>query len=209
MPRPKRPPPGGVAEPRHPRRRTASAPASASAPPPRGGAGSCGDLVRAFGRCRALLDDLLRHEDGWVFEAPVDARALGLRDYYTSVADPMDLGTVLRRLERCRYNYPTAFADDVRLTFRNALTYNSKGDPVYESAAELSEIFEARWASIQAELPHPHPPDKDKLPRCPVAEKRDVNLGNADAAALDELDRLVPQHGAAAHADVSSAMQDP
>jgi hypothetical protein len=120
----------------------------------------------------------------------------------------MDLGTVLRRLERRRYVYPTAFADDVRLTFRNAMSYNDEGDPVYESAAELSGIFEARWASIEAELPHPLPPD-DKLPRLPVArvpEKRDVRLrkkkgkmaGKADAAALDELDLLVPdpEHGA-------------
>jgi len=225
MPRPKRPPPGFPADPRYPRRRTASAPAPGGGAA--GGGAGCYDLSRAFGRCRALLDDLLRHDDGWVFEAPVDARALGLRDYYTVVADPMDLGTVLRRLERRRYVYPTAFADDVRLTFRNALSYNNQGDPVYESAAELSGIFEARWASIEAELPHPLPPDdehiarlNDKLPRLPVAgvpEKRDVrlpkekgkmavNLSKADAAALDELDRLVPQHGAA-HADVNSPMQ--
>lgn len=238
MPRPKRPPPGFTAEPRYPRQRTAAAaaaPASASAPSPgsgaAGGGRGCCDLSRAFGRCRALLDDLLRHDDGWVFEAPVDARALGLRDYYTVVADPMDLGTVLRRLERRRYLYPTAFAADVRLTFQNALSYNNEGDPVYESAAELSEIFEARWASIQAELPHPPPTDaermvglNDKLPRLPVAgvleernvgllekkRKMAVNLGEADAAAPEKKRKmavnLVPQHGAA-HADVNSPMQ--
>ncbi|CAO2204190.1 unnamed protein product [Urochloa humidicola] len=148
MPRSKRPPPGSFDEPRQQRRRTAT---GAEAPPSGGGAGGagrCRDLSRAFGRCRALLDRLLRDDDGWVFEAPVDARALGLRDYYTVVADPMDLGTVLRRLERRRYADPREFAADVRLTFRNAMSYNNKGDPVYESAAELSEIFEDGWASI-------------------------------------------------------------
>ncbi|CAO2191246.1 unnamed protein product [Urochloa humidicola] len=218
MPRSKRPPPGSSDESKPPRRRTA---AGADSPPSGGGVGGaarCRDLSRAFGRCRALLDRLLRDDDGWVFEAPVDARALGLRDYYTVVADPMDLGTVLRRLERRRYADPHAFAADVRLTFRNAMSYNNKGDPVYESAAELSGIFEDGWASIQAELPPPPPTDaerkasfKDGLTVLPVAAQRAaagvlkergaclleekgkvrVDLGRVDTPTLDELDRVV------------------
>jgi hypothetical protein len=224
MPRPKRPPPGFSVQSRHKRRRTA---ADADAPSSGGGAegaGRCCDLSRAFGRCRALLDDLLRHDDGWVFEAPVDARTLGLRDYYTVIADPMDLGTVLRRLERRRYADPSAFAADVRLTFGNAMSYNNQGDPVYESAAELSGIFEDGWASIQAELPPPLPTDaerkvnfNDDLKGLPVAAQRtvvgvlkdrgacllekkgkvEVDLGKVDAATLDELGRLVAKHRAA------------
>nr|CAB3477765.1 unnamed protein product [Digitaria exilis] len=225
MPRPtKRSPPASFDESRHPRRRTA---ADADAPSSGAGAGGAGrrcDLSRAFGRCRALLDDLLRHDDGWVFEAPVDARALGLRDYYTVVAEPMDLGTVLRRLERRRYADPSAFAADVRLTFRNAMSYNNEGDPVYDSAAELSGIFEDGWASIQAELPPPPPTDAERkvrlngdLMRLPVAAqwnvarllkelgacllemkgKVEVDLDKADAATLDELERLVAMHRAA------------
>ena len=226
MPRPKRPPPGFFDESRHKRRGTA-ADADADAPPSGGSAGGSGrrcDLGRAFGRCRALLDDLLRHDDGWVFEAPVDARALGLRDYYTVIADPMDLGTVLRRLERRRYADPSAFAADVRLTFRNAMSYNNQGDPVSESAAELSGIFEDGWASIQAELLPPPPTDaerkvrfNDDLTGLPVAAQRtvagvlknrgaclvekngkvEVDLGKVDAATLDELGRLVAKHRAA------------
>ncbi|CAL4962363.1 unnamed protein product [Urochloa decumbens] len=218
MRRSKRPPPGSSDESRQPRRRTA---AGAGSPPSGGGAGGaarCRDLSRAFGRCRALLDRLLRDDDGWVFEAPVDARALGLRDYYTVVANPMDLGTVLRRLERRRYADPREFAADVRLTFRNAMSYNNKGDPVYESAAELSGIFEDGWTSIEAELPPPPPTDaerkasiKDDLTGLPVTAQRTaagvlkergaclqermgkvrVDLGKADASTLDELDRLV------------------
>ncbi|OEL30825.1 hypothetical protein BAE44_0008160 [Dichanthelium oligosanthes] len=233
MPRPNRPPPGFFNESRNPRRRTV---ADADAPPSGGGAGlgggagrsgdlaRCGLLARAFGRCRALLDDLLRDDDGWVFEAPVDARSLGLRDYYTVVADPMDLGTVLRRLERRRYAHPSAFAADVRLTFRNAMSYNDPGDPVYESAAELAGMFEDGWASIQAELPPPPPTEaqrkvrfNDDLKGMPVAAQRtvarvlkkrgacllekrgkvEVDLGKADAATLDELDPVVAEHRAA------------
>lgn len=132
------------------------------------------DLARALERCRRLLDKLLKHEDGWVFAKPVDTHNLQLRDYLSVIAKPMDLGTVSRRLELHRYPHPRWFAEDVKLTFRNAMTYNNKGDGVYESAAELSAIFESGWASISAALPSPPPVAerrarlKDELPRLPV-----------------------------------------
>lgn len=220
-PLPEHPPPGFDPEDKNPHRprklKATKAAAAAPAVAPGGG-----DLVRAFGRCRALLDELLRQEDGWVFSSPVDARALGLRDYYVVVRDPMDLGTVLRRLERRRYAHPHAFADDVRLTFRNALSYNNEGDPVYNSALELSEIFEAGWARALPTLPPPPPPTiaerkarlKDQLPLMParlqesasvlleargacLAQKKlevETDLDKADAATLDELDRLLAEH---------------
>lgn len=195
-------------------------PAVAAASP--GVAGVPADLGDALLRCGKLLDKLLEHEDGWVFAEPVDARALRLVDYYLRISDPMDLGTVRRRLERRRYADPWAFAADVRLTFNNAMSYNSAGDPVYESAAELSEIFEAGWPSVLAAPPRP--PDAERkrrlsglLPRLPVGaqvtvaeimKKRDgclrevngmmeVDLDRADSATLDELDRMVAEHGAA------------
>ncbi|GJN18222.1 hypothetical protein PR202_gb05362 [Eleusine coracana subsp. coracana] len=224
MPRPKRqfdcPPPGFTNEERNPNRRRRGTEAPAPAASPAASAGG-GDLFRAFGRCRALLDKLLRHEDGWVFSEPVDARALGLRDYYTVIQEPMDLGTVLLRLERRRYADPHAFAADVRLTFSNAKSYNAKGDPVYESADELSEIFEAGWAQLAATLAPPPPTDaqrreklKNELPRLPADVQRsvaaflkvqaaclvkeelnvDVDLDKADAMTLGMLDRMVAQY---------------
>ncbi|KAL6614833.1 hypothetical protein ACP70R_037103 [Stipagrostis hirtigluma subsp. patula] len=245
MTRPKRQLPGIAKEARRMRRRTASAAgntvaaaeavttaATAAAAPSGGGSGG-GDLIRAFGRCRALLDELLRHEDGWVFAKPVDARALGLRDYYTVVADPMDLGTVLRRLERRRYRHPRDFAADVRLTFRNAMSYNNRGDPVYESAVELSRIFEDQWTRVLPCVP-PRPPTdaerkarfRDELPRLPVdtqravsgflmergafvQEKRgkvEVDLAKVDTETLDELEPLLAKQRDA-HADLDTPMQ--
>ncbi|XP_015694510.1 transcription factor GTE3, chloroplastic-like [Oryza brachyantha] len=223
MPRPKRrrsslPPP---APPGFPTKRKHRLPALQSAASP-GDVGVSADLGDAFVRCGNLLDKLLEHEDGWVFAEPVDARALRLVDYYLYISDPMDLGTVRHRLERRRYADPWAFAADIRLTFRNAMSYNSPGDPVYESAAELSDIFESEWPSVLAAPPRPPDAERkrrlsDLLPWLPVAaqvmvaeimKKRDcclrevngmmeVDLDKADAATLDELDRLVAEHGAA------------
>jgi hypothetical protein len=164
-----------------------------------------------------LLNKLLQHEDGWVFAKPVDSLSLGLRDYYSDIYDPMDLGTVSRRLNGNRYMDLHSFARDVRLTFHNAMVYNDKGDDVYESAAELSEIFESGWASIEQVLPSPPSITdrrmklKDELPRLSKALQRraviimkdinawlqeangrvQVDFEKADEATLDKLERLV------------------
>ncbi|KQK08973.1 transcription factor GTE4 isoform X1 [Brachypodium distachyon] len=171
--------------------------------------------ARAFDRCRELLDQLLQHDDAWVFDKPVDVYELGISDYYTMIPDPMDLGTVSSRLNRLRYADPRAFAEDVRLTFRNAMTFNDEDDAVYKSAAELSRIFESGWASILVELTPPqlerNKKLKEEMTRLPASWQgkavaimkeiggclqevnrwTEVDFDKADEATLDKLEQLV------------------
>ncbi|CAL0328929.1 unnamed protein product [Lupinus luteus] len=104
-----------------------------------------------FKSCSSLLEKLMKHKHGWVFNAPVDVEGLGLHDYFTIVTHPMDLGTVKSRLSKNWYKSPREFAEDVRLTFRNAMTYNPKGHDVHVMAEQLSKIFEDRWAIIESD----------------------------------------------------------
>lgn len=110
-----------------------------------------GNLNRAFKECGALLLKLMKHKHGWVFNTPVDVKGLGLHDYYTIIKRPMDLGTVKSRLNKNWYKSPREFAEDVRLTFRNAMTYNPKGQDVHIMAEQLLKIFEERWAATEVE----------------------------------------------------------
>ncbi|CAN8306135.1 unnamed protein product [Cochlearia groenlandica] len=110
------------------------------------GAGS-----KVFKNCSALLERLMKHKHGWVFNAPVDAKALGLHDYFTIIEHPMDLGTVKSRLTTNFYKSPRELAEDVRLTFRNAMIYNPKGQDVHVMAEQLLLIFEERYAVIEAD----------------------------------------------------------
>ncbi|XP_027342707.1 transcription factor GTE4 isoform X3 [Abrus precatorius] len=100
--------------------------------------------------CSSLLEKLMKHKHGWVFNAPVDVEGLGLHDYFTIITHPMDLGTVKSRLNQNWYKSPKEFAEDVRLTFRNAMTYNPKGQDVHVMAEQLSKLFEDRWAIIES-----------------------------------------------------------
>ncbi|KAK8492125.1 hypothetical protein V6N11_082282 [Hibiscus sabdariffa] len=104
-----------------------------------------------FKSCSSLLERLMKHKHGWVFNAPVDVKGLGLHDYYSVIKHPMDLGTVKSRLSKNWYMSPKEFAEDVRLTFQNAMTYNPKGQDVHVMAEQLSKIFEGKWASIEAD----------------------------------------------------------
>lgn len=108
-------------------------------------------MNKCFKNCNALLEKLMKHKHGWVFNSPVDVEGLGLHDYFSIITDPMDLGTVKSRLNKNWYKTPREFAEDVRLTFGNAMTYNPKGQDVHVMAEVLSKIFEEKWAVIEAE----------------------------------------------------------
>ncbi|KAH0851591.1 hypothetical protein HID58_036884 [Brassica napus] len=110
------------------------------------GAGS-----KVFKNCSALLERLMKHKHGWVFNAPVDVKGLGLHDYFTIIEHPMDLGTVKSTLTNNMYNSPREFAEDVRLTFHNAMTYNPPGQDVHIMAQVLLQMFEERWAVIESD----------------------------------------------------------
>lgn len=118
----------------------------------KGGAVEVGKLsTQVFKNCNVLLERLMKHKHGWVFNTPVDVVTLGLHDYFEVIKNPMDLGTVKSRLAQNWYNTPAEFAEDVRLTFRNAMTYNAKGQDVYAMAEQLSKIFEEKWLRIEAD----------------------------------------------------------
>ncbi|KAL0328434.1 UNVERIFIED_CONTAM: Transcription factor GTE4 [Sesamum calycinum] len=106
---------------------------------------------QVFKSCSSLLQRLMKHKYGWVFNEPVNAKALGLVDYHDIIKHPMDLGTIKTRLSQNWYKSPKDFAEDVRLVFHNAMTYNPKGQDVHIMAEQLLQIFEERWAIIETE----------------------------------------------------------
>ncbi|KAL8140421.1 hypothetical protein V2J09_006442 [Rumex salicifolius] len=121
-------------------------------------AGELGSFLRTmnssskvFKFCSGLLDKLMRQKNAWVFNNPVDVEGLGLNDYFHIIKDPMDLGTVKSRLTTDRYGTPEELADDVRLTFRNAMTYNAEGHQINTLARQMLQMFEDKWAGLEVE----------------------------------------------------------
>jgi len=109
-----------------------------------------GDAMKA---CGQILTKLMKNKSGWIFNTwifntPVNATALNLHDYFDIIKHPMDLGTVKSKLAKNAYSTPADFAEDVRLTFNNALTYNPKGHGVNTAAMQLLEKFEELYQPI-------------------------------------------------------------
>ena len=99
---------------------------------------------------REVLKRAMNHSSGWPFLEPVDPESLELPDYFDVIEDPMDLGTIQNRLNKETkqggYSSQQRFADDMRLVFQNAITYNDPGDLVFEAAKTMSVFFEDLWA---------------------------------------------------------------
>uniref|UniRef100_A0A0D9VEB5 Bromo domain-containing protein n=1 Tax=Leersia perrieri TaxID=77586 RepID=A0A0D9VEB5_9ORYZ len=147
----------------------------------------------AFKKSQSLLSRLMKHKFGWVFNKPVDAVALGLHDYFAIIKRPMDLGTIKTRLTHGQYRTPREFAEDVRLTFHNAMTYNPKGQDVHFMAEQLLGIFEAQWPEIEAEVQYlaSCPPLPNKFPPPPVQVLFDRSDSMKHNMALDSKSRPI------------------
>lgn len=100
-------------------------------------------------QCGLLLKRLMGHRHGWVFNEPVDPIKLRLPDYFMVIPKPMDLGTVKENLNRNAFSTPVEFAEDVRLTFSNAMTYNPPTHEVHVMADSLRKLFEEKWRVIE------------------------------------------------------------
>lgn len=111
------------------------------------------DLMR---QCGTILKKLRTHKYSWVFNQPVDFVALQIPDYPMLIKHPMDLGTIKLRMEAHAYHSPLMFAEDVRLTFANAMKFNPRGHDVHFMADFLLKIFEERWKNVERKLKQLH-----------------------------------------------------
>lgn len=102
--------------------------------------------------CESLLKILMQHQYGPIFNVPVDVVKFNIPDYFNVIKQPMDLGTVKKKLLSAVYSSPLDFYDDVKLTFSNAMTYNPPGNDVHNMAAFLNKQFDMRWKPIEKKL---------------------------------------------------------
>ena len=99
-------------------------------------------------QCFLLLDSILKMKRAAWFREPVDPVKMRLHNYFEFVKQPMDLGTVKTRLLARGYESADAFAEMVRLTFSNCMTYNPAKSPPHEDASKLLRHFEKKFAEI-------------------------------------------------------------
>lgn len=107
------------------------------------------ELKSRFGE---VLRALMEHQNGWVFNTPVDPIELGLPDYFQVIKKPMDLGSIKKRLENGCYHSLEELEADVNLTFDNAMEYNPDGSVVFNMAKELKDKFTLDYSVLIRKL---------------------------------------------------------
>lgn len=101
-----------------------------------------------FRKAQTLLQKLKKHPSAGPFLFPVDAKALGLHDYFDVVREPMDLGTVERKLKNGLYLALSEYAADIRKIWNNSLSYNMEGSAIYIMTLEMRSYFERLFNDI-------------------------------------------------------------
>ena len=84
------------------------------------------------------------------FRDAVDWIALGLFDYPRIIKRPMSLGLVKRKCNEGSYSSVFDAAEDVRLVWKNCMTYNPVGTEYHMLAEKLSIQFEKKYSKLSA-----------------------------------------------------------
>ncbi|XP_026994252.1 bromodomain-containing protein 3b isoform X9 [Tachysurus fulvidraco] len=114
-----------------------------------------------------VVKTLWRHQFAWPFYTPVDAIKLNLPDYHKVIKNPMDMGTIKKRLENNYYWTAGECMQDFNTMFTNCYIYNKPTDDIVLMAQALEKIFLQKVAQMpqeEVELLPPPPKGKARKP---------------------------------------------
>ncbi|XP_029776886.1 bromodomain-containing protein 3 [Suricata suricatta] len=114
-----------------------------------------------------VVKTLWKHQFAWPFYQPVDAVKLNLPDYHKIIKNPMDMGTIKKRLENSYYWSASECMQDFNTMFTNCYIYNKPTDDIVLMAQALEKIFLQKVAQMpqeEVELLPPAPKGKGRKP---------------------------------------------
>ncbi|ALC44663.1 CG7229 [Drosophila busckii] len=88
-----------------------------------------------------LLDELVMKKFAMDFMEPVDTAVLKVPMYYTIIKKPMDVGTIIKRVQNRYYHGVDELIHDFRLVISNCFTFNRPGEVVYRNCQKLEKFF--------------------------------------------------------------------
>lgn len=102
------------------------------------------------------MRELMEQEYAEPFLEPVDADDEGCTSYYEEIKNPMDLGTISRRLEeatpeRAYYANSKAVMADIELVWSNCQKFNRVYDPVYHDGEKCAILLTAALTKYGAD----------------------------------------------------------
>ncbi len=103
--------------------------------------------------CRNTLKKLMQNKFATIFLNPVDPVRDQATNYFDVIKEPMDLGSILNKLDSGQYKDRHELRADFELMLRNAKTYTP--DPkawAHKQAVGLEKVFGPLWTRMEKTL---------------------------------------------------------
>lgn len=94
------------------------------------------------------LTSLKRMHDARFYKEPVDPIKLNIPQYHTIITQPMDLGTMEKKLKNNEYVSPQQVSDDFALMVNNTTVFNGVDHLVTQEGIKLKATFEKQMLSL-------------------------------------------------------------
>ncbi|XP_070286435.1 LOW QUALITY PROTEIN: bromodomain-containing protein 3 [Myotis yumanensis] len=137
-----------------------------------------------------VVKTLWKHQFAWPFYQPVDAIKLNLPDYHKIIKNPMDMGTIKKRLENNYYWSASECMQDFNTMFTNCYIYNKPTDDIVLMAQALEKIFLQKVAQMPQEEVELLPPAPKGKGRRPAAGAQ--SAGSQQVAAVSSVSPATP-----------------
>lgn len=86
---------------------------------------------------------------GIIYHHNFSLERFGCPDYFEIIKYPMDLSTVLKKLQDKVYNDEDAFALDIRMMISNCMKYNGADHPYATYALQFENVFEKKLSDLK------------------------------------------------------------
>jgi len=119
-----------------------SAPSQPPAPPSKS---SSSNRSSDMAKCKKIVKKLLTDPSAYEFSQPVDPVRQGIPLYFKIITHPMDLGTILQKLEADQYKSIAEVKEDLGLVITNCRKFNSRESYVVKQADALEQLTLKKW----------------------------------------------------------------
>lgn len=98
----------------------------------------------------SIVGQMKAVENSWPFHNPVNRKQI--KDYYEVIKQPMDLQTMLKKVQGNKYHSCDQFLEDVDLIVQNSQQYNGADSNITKTAAILSDVSRKAIAENEESL---------------------------------------------------------
>merc|ERR1719210_1675475 len=128
-----------------------------------------------------VMKAVWKHQFEWPFQTPVDANKLNIPDYHKIIKNPMDFGTIKKRLDNNYYWSAKECIKDFNTVFTNCYVYNKAGEDIVVMAQTLEKLFLTKIASMPKDEQEINPQPKD--PGIKVKPEKKLGLPSLPSSA--------------------------